>query len=143
MKAERFCQKFGNFFHIILTLCTECLIRNIFYKLVPWVLHIYFQGNIHTLAPVSITIKVTFTAINDSLIPTWYSMSVSKAIFTAPGNIPLALVSIHRRSPITQRFEACFSSRQQIHNHRNFCGSQVGTHMVKLQSLLTYYIITV
>ncbi len=27
-KAERFCRKFGNFPTIILTLCTECLIRN-------------------------------------------------------------------------------------------------------------------
>ncbi len=28
MKAERFCRKFGNFFHHNLTLCAECFIRN-------------------------------------------------------------------------------------------------------------------
>ncbi len=27
-KAERFCRKFGNFFHHYLTLCVECFIRN-------------------------------------------------------------------------------------------------------------------
>ncbi len=27
-KAERFCRKFGNFFHYYLTLCVECFIRN-------------------------------------------------------------------------------------------------------------------
>ncbi len=27
MKAERFCRKFGNFFHYYLTLCVECFIR--------------------------------------------------------------------------------------------------------------------
>ena len=43
--AERFCRKFGNFFHHNLTLCAECFIRNyILLFLSPWtVVHLCFM----------------------------------------------------------------------------------------------------